>query len=152
LNKAVRTEIFEKFKTSDMIKSAKIEFTNFEKLYGEIDIPKIALMLSGDKTKGWADILKQRGTINFTKETKTNEDAKIKWQAIYTGDKYEIIVTVSQEGKFMINFVNKANKNGYAIDILEGGKKWDHGLWKGAVKDGEWKTKLESNQQLEDCV
>jgi len=95
LNKAVRTEIFDKFKSSDMIKSAKIEFANFEKLYGEIDIPKIALMLSGEKNKGWADIPKQRGTINFAKETKTNEDPKIKWQAIYTGDKYEIIVTVS---------------------------------------------------------
>ena len=41
-----------------MIKSAKIEFGNFEKAHGEIDIPKIVLILSGDKYKDWADIPK----------------------------------------------------------------------------------------------
>ena len=135
-----------------MIMSAKIEFTNFEKGYGEFDIPKIILMLSGDKNKGWADILKQKGTIKFDKEVKENDDSKIKWQAIFSGDKYQIVQTVSSEGKFMINWINKANKNGYAIEVKEGGKKWDHGLWQGDVSDGSWKIMLESNQQLEDCI
>ena len=62
-----------------MIKSAKFEFSNFEKAYGELDIPKIVLMLNNDKQKGWADIPKQKGTINFTKEVKENKDSKIKW-------------------------------------------------------------------------
>ena len=102
LNNAARTELFTKFKAKDMVMSAKIEFGNFEKKYGELDIPKIALMLNNDKSKGWADIPKQRGAINFTKDIKENEDAKIKWQAKFTGDKYEIVETISAEGKFMI--------------------------------------------------
>jgi hypothetical protein len=95
LNKAFKTEIFEKFKKADMMASAKIEFGNFEKAYGEFDIPKIILMLSNDKNKGWADFPKQKGTIKFTKELKENDDSKIKWQATFSGDKYEIIQTVS---------------------------------------------------------
>ena len=136
-----------------MIKSAKIEFGNFEKAYGEVDVPKIVLMLSGnDKRKGWADIPKQKGTIKFTKEVKENADAGIKWQATFTGDKYDIIETVSELGKFTINFINKANKNGYAIEIKDGGRKWDHGLWQGGVSDGKWMTMLDINKQLEDCI
>lgn len=96
LNKAVRTELLEKFKAKDMMKSAKIEFGNFEKAYGELDIPKIVLMLSGDKNKGWADIPKQRGTIKFDTEIKENDEAEIKWQATYSGDKYQIVQTVSE--------------------------------------------------------
>lgn len=79
MNKAARTELFTKFKAKDMVTSAKIEFGNFEKLYGELDIPKIVLMLNNDKNKGWADIPKQKGAINFTNEIKENEDDKIKW-------------------------------------------------------------------------
>jgi len=86
-------------------------------------------MLSNDKNKGWADIPKQRGTIKFDSEMKENDDGAIKWQGIFTGDKYQIIMTVSEDGKFMLNWINKANKNGYAIDIKDGGSQWDHGLW-----------------------
>ena len=147
MNKFLRTEIFEKFKKNAFIQSAKIEFTNFEKGYGELDVPKIVLLLGGDdSTKLWADICKKRGTIGFEKDVKENADAGTKWQAIASGDKWEIIVTISESCKFTINFMSKANKNGYAIEIKDGGKHWDHGLWKGGVADGEWKTKLDDNK------
>lgn len=34
--------------------------------------------------------------------------------------------------------MNKANKHGYAIEIKDGGKHWEHGLWKGDITDGKW--------------
>ena len=61
------------------VQSAKIELSNFEKAYGQLDVPKIVLILSNDKHKGWADITKQRGTIGFTKEIKENTDAGTKF-------------------------------------------------------------------------
>jgi len=76
----MRNDIFVgKYKAKDMIKSAKIEFKNFETAYGELDIPKIVGLLNNDKYKGWADLPKQKGTINFTKEVKENKDSNIKW-------------------------------------------------------------------------
>jgi hypothetical protein len=77
---------------------------------------------------------------------KENPDPSTKWQASYKGDKFEIIETISELGKFTINFLNIANKNGYAIEIKDGGKKWEHGLWKGGVADGKWDTKLDDNK------
>ena len=52
----------------------------------------------------------------------------------------------------MINFYHKANKSGYAIDIQDDGKKWDHGLWEGEVQNGKWKTMMPSNKCVEDCI
>lgn len=80
MTKVLRTELFEKFKKDAFVQSAKIEFTNFEKAYGQLDIPKIVLLLGGhDKHKGWADMTKKRGTIGFDKEVKQNTDAGTKY-------------------------------------------------------------------------